>query len=289
MLSKDIVKKIKHIELYTRRLLRGTQFGDSRSAQKGTGLEFDQIREYQQGDDVRFIDWCASARMDKLLVKQYFEERNRTIVLIVDVSASTSFSSSLSKKQDIIAQIASVLALVADFGKDKVSLVLCTDEVELFIPPQKGRNHSYRIMEKLFSFKPKSKKTNLKAAFDHLGALRAKDAMVFVISDFIDQNFESSLRVAAKIYDVAAIRCLDKNEHALPRVGFIAVQDSETGEHAVFDTRKKLVNRINVFLQKRLDDQHALFKKSGVDCIDVATDRPFMGNLIRFFRKRMSY
>ena len=289
MLSKDIVKKIKQIELHTRRLLRGTQLGDSRSAQKGTGLEFDQIREYQQGDDVRFIDWRASARMDKLLVKQYFEERNRTIMLIVDVSGSTSFSSCPNKKQEIIAQVASVLALVGDFGNDKVSLLLCTDQVELFIPPKKGRNHTYMIMEKLFSFKPKSKKTNLKVAFDHIGALRVKDALVFVISDFIDQQFEPSLRVAAKAYDVAVIRCLDKNEHTLPNVGFITVQDSETGNLSVFDTRKKLVNRINIFLQKRLENQHALFKKVGVDCIDVATDLPFMGDLIRFFRKRMRY
>ncbi len=289
MITSDIVKKIKYIQLQTRRLVCGTQVGDSRSALKGTGLEFDQIREYQQGDDVRFIDWRASARADKMLVKQYFEERNRTIILIVDVSASMNFSSSSESKQEICAQIASVLALVGAYGKDSVALVLCSDEVELFIPPKRGHNHVHMIMQKLFTFTPARKGTRLQAAFDFLGTVRVRNAMVFVISDFIDTSFEPALRTFARRYDVAIIRCLDKNEQQLPPVGFLPVQDSETGLFVVFDTRNRLVNRINTFLQKRVDNQRMLFKQTGIDCLDIHVQQSFMDDLITFFRKRMRY
>lgn len=286
MISSDVLKKIKHIEIYTKRLLSGALVGDSRSAIKGSGLEFDQIREYQFGDDVRFIDWHASSRMNKVLVKQYIEERNRTILLAVDVSASQQFSSTASTKHDICAEIASVLALVADYGKDHVGLLLFSDQIECFIPVGAGRNHIRLIMEKLFSFKPKHVKTNINKALEYVAKLNRKDSLLFLISDFIDYDFEKKLGIASNMYDTVAIRCTDQNEHALPNVGFLTVQDTETQEQHLLDTRNK---GLSYALGKRIDDQNRLFKKCGVDILDIMINKPFAGELIRFFRRRMRY
>ncbi len=285
MVNKDIAKKIKHIEIYTKRLLSGTLVGDSRSAVKGTGLEFDQIREYQMGDDVRFIDWNACARSGKLLVKQYFEERSRTIVLAVDVSSSSFFSSAHQLKSDVIAQLASVLALVADYGKDYVSLVTFSDEVEIFIPPNRGRNHVRTVMKALFEQKHKNKTTRISAVLKHLAKMKRKDSIVFLISDFIDQDFEKPLGVVAKMYDLVAIRCLDTNEQTFPAVGFVTIEDAETGEQQVVDAREAL----DSFLKKRLLEQNSLFRKYDVDHLDVSCQRPFIGDIIRFFSRRMRY
>ena len=289
MLSSEIKKKIKQIEIHTRRLLRGSLVGDNRSAIKGSGLDFDQIREYQMGDDVRFIDWNSSARMDKLLVKQYIEERSRTVILVVDVSASGLFASSECFKQEKMAQIASVLALVADSGNDHVSLLLFSDEVELFVPPAKGRHHVYAIMEHLFSHKQHHKTTRVASALEYLARLSRKDAVVFLISDFLDEGFEKSLAITAKKYDLIAIRCLDPNECALPSVGFITVEDSETGECITLDTRRSRRNGLPAFLANRITKQDTLFKKYGIDYLDIKNNRPFIGEIVRFFRRRMRY
>lgn len=290
MISQEVLKKIKQIEIYTKRLLSGSMIGDSRSAIKGSGMEFDQIREYTMGDDVRFIDWRSSARMDKLLVKQYFEERNRTVLLAVDVSASSSFSSDAQLRSDVMAQVASVLALVAESGKDNVGLVLFSDAIELYIPPAQGRSHVRKIMEKLFDYKAQRKQTNIAVALDFAASLKRKDTILCLISDFIDQHdIEKALRVSARIYDVVAIRCLDKLEQQFPDVGFITIQDPETGQVAVADTRAKARGSINELLRKRRDDQMGLFAKYGVDCLDIMNNKQFVGDLIRFFGRRMRY
>lgn len=183
-LDKEILQKIKQIEIQTRRLLSGSQVGDYSSAQKGSGFEFDQIREYQVGDDVRFIDWNSSARSNKILVKQYIEERNRTIMLLVDHSESTFFGSSRFLKSQVIAQIASVLALVADYGKDHVGALLFTDEVTSVIPPKRGRQHVREIMGHVLST-PAAGKTSLTCVLKRLIELQKRDAVVFIISDFM--------------------------------------------------------------------------------------------------------
>lgn len=179
MLSPEIITKIRQIEIHTRRLLSGMMVGDFNSAKKGSGFEFDQIRDYHMGDDVRFIDWKSTARSNKLLVKQYIEERNRTVVIVVDVSSSSLFSSVGAMKYDVMSHVAAVLALVADYGKDHASLVLFSDDVELVIPPRSGRKHIHTIMKHLFSLRVEHKKTNLGAVLKYLAGLPSKDAVVF--------------------------------------------------------------------------------------------------------------
>jgi uncharacterized protein (DUF58 family) len=288
-LSDDVIRKIKEIEIVTRRLLSGSLVGDTRSAQKGVGFEFDQLREYQQGDDVRCIDWRASARMNKLLIKQYIEERRRTILVAVDVSHSGFFSSSDLTAQDAFAQIASVLSLVAEYGKDQIGLLLFSDIVEYYIPPSGGKFHTRKIMETVFTFEPKNKKTNIAIALEHMAKLKRKDAILFVLSDFIDVGFDRQLALASAMYDVIAIRYLDKNTKTLPTVGLLTVEDIETGEINTINMSKQNSSYTNLFLHARLTEQNNLFKKYGVSVIDIDHDRHFIEDIIRFFRRRMSY
>lgn len=284
-LSKEVLQKIKHIEIQTRRLLSGNLVGDYSSAQKGRGLEFDQIREYQMGDDVRFIDWKASARNNKILVKQYIEERNRTVMLLVDQSASTFYGSTDQIKAEVIAQVASVLALVGDCGKDHVGALLFADQVTKVFPPSRGRKHVHAIMEHLFSQKPTGK-TSLKSALERLISLQKSDAIVFIVSDFFDTGYEKLLKIASRKHDVIAVRCLDRREQLLPSFGFLPVVDPETGEHAVLQTKSK---KLNNFLQEYEQETTSLLKRCGVDLLDVQANKPFVGDIIRFFRRRMMY
>lgn len=290
MLSQEILTKIKQIEIYTRRILSNTMSGDSRSAIKGTGFEFDQIREYQLGDDVRFIDWKSSARMNTLLTKQYIEERSRTVMLAVDCSGSSFFSSDEDLRFDTIARMASVLALVAEYGKDHVGLLMFSDTIEAFIPPKRGRTHTRMIMERLFDRKPSHAGTNINIAFEYLARRNINKSLVFMISDFIsDQPFTKHMSVIAKKHDLVAMRCLDSHEHVLPSVGFLPICDSETGEVSLLDTRGKRGKQLNQLLHERMVEQDNLFKRYGVDVLDVRLDTSFMGDLVRFFRRRMMY
>jgi uncharacterized protein (DUF58 family) len=290
MLSQEILTKIKHIEIYTRRILNNTLSGDSRSAMKGTGFEFDQLREYQLGDDVRYIDWKSSTRMNTLLTKQYIEERSRSVILAVDCSGSAFFSSHDDLRFDTIARMASVLALVAEYGKDHVGLLMFSDGIETFIPPKRGRMHTRMIMEKLFDRKPTQTGTDLGVAFEYLARRNVNKALVFMISDFItEQPFTKYMNIVAKKHDLVAIRCLDERERKFPSVGFLPIQDSETGEISLLDTRGKHGDRLNALLGARVTEQDNLFKQHGIDVLDVRIDQSFMSDLVCFFRRRMMY
>ena len=289
-LTDEVLRKIKQIEIHTKRLLRGSLIGDSRSAVKGSGLDFDQIRDYQMGDDVRFIDWKSSARMNTVLVKQYIEERSRVVLLAVDISGSQYFGSGETLKQDILAQIASILALITDIGKDKVGLILFADSVELYVPPSRGRLHVHRIMEAVFGCKPKKRTTNITSALKKLAELKRKDSLVFVISDFIDENIDPSyLSLVSRMYDLVAIRCTDLREHEFPSIGFIAMEDAESDESILLDLRKKPAHMVKDLMQERLLQQDRLFRRYGVEVLDVMNDNTYIGDLIRFFRRRMQY
>lgn len=288
MISKDILKQIRQIEIHTKRLLSGSLVGQSSSAVKGSGFEFDQIREYLQGDDVRFIDWKSSVRMDKLMVRQYIEERSRCIMLIVDVSASSFFNSGGKVKHTIMSELAATLTLAADYAKDRVSLLLFSDVVELFIPAGSGQKHVRFILEQLFTYKPKRTQSSLKVALEHVAKLSIKDAVVFLISDFIVPTFDKALHVITKKYDVIAIRCLDKNEYHMPSVGLLPVIDDETGITALIDTRSDR-SPINAYCKDRLCAQNKLFSVCGVDLIDVKNTQPYIRDMVRFFKKRMLY
>jgi uncharacterized protein (DUF58 family) len=288
-LSDDVLRTIRQLEIHTKRLLAGQMVGDARSAQKGSGFDFDQIREYQPGDDVRFIDWSATARSGKMLFKQYREDRSRTLILAVDVSGSSFFASARGEKYDLIAQMATVLALVSEYGKDKVSLILFSDEVELFIPPACSHLHTRWIIETLFSYKPRSTKTNIECVYERLAKLQRNDAMVFVISDFINAESQRFLATVAARYDVVAIRCRDDFERALPALGFITTQDMETGQMITLDLRKRSVARVQKHIEMQTSEQNNLFRRYAIDVLDMQVGRPFMGELVTFFRRRMQY
>ena len=288
MISKEIYKQIRQIEIHTKRLLSGSLVGQSSSAVKGSGFEFDQIREYQQGDDVRFIDWKSSARLDKLMTRKYIEERSRALVLEVDISGSSFFGSGKKTKYEIIAEIAGVLALAGDFARDRVSLLLFSDHVELFVPPKHGQKHVQYILEQLFSYKPKHVKTSIASALEYLAKFTLRDAIVFLVSDFISPSFSKALNIASKKYELIAIRCLDKNERAMPRVGFLPVVDDETGFMATIDTRSKKAS-VNRYCHERLFEQNKLFHSCGVDLLEVSSEQQYINDIVRFFKKRLLY
>lgn len=288
MISKEVQKKIRQIEIHTNRLLSGSLVGQNSSAVKGSGFEFDQLREYQQGDDVRFIDWKSSARMHKLMVRQYIEERSRSIILLVDVSASSYFGSTQKNKHEVLLELAAVLTLASSYAHDHVALLLFSDVVELFIPPGNGQKHVHHLLEKLFTHQPKHTKTSITVALEYVAGLHVKNAIVFVLSDFIAPSFKKALCVVAKRYDLIAVRCLDKNETALPAVGFLHVVDNETGQKVYVDARYAS-SSINQYCVLRLHEQNKIFSACGVDLLDIKSTQPYINDMVRFFKKRMLY
>ncbi len=297
MISQELLTKIRHIEINTRRLVSGMRVGDYSTALKGSGLEFDQIREYQVGDDVRFIDWNSSARMNKMLVRQYLEERNRTILLLVDNSPSTKFGSTETLKSELMAQIASVLALVADYGKDTVGLIHYSEKLEQYMPPARGRKHVHALMQHLFEqaaiVEENENLSPLPASHNEIAHLihsKHKNSIIFVISDFIDtEQFIETVGRAAKNSQVVAIRCLDSVERKFPSVGILAMHELKSQTPYFFDMSKKGNTAYNSMLEERLAHQDKLFKKYNIDLFDAVPGTPFMPELISFFRRRMMY
>lgn len=285
-LSPDVLCKMRQIEISTKRLLKGIVPGDSRSMQKGVGLDFDQIREYQMGDDVRFIDWSGTARTGTLLVKQYVQERARVILVAVDVSSSSFFSSGQERKCDIMAQVASVFALVAEYNNDSVGLLLFSDTVELYVPAGKGMDHVRKLMRILFTYEPKGARTSFDAIFKKLADLQRKDTIVMIISDFIGELETIYCTIVARLYSLIAVRCLDKNEHVMPGIGFMTLVDVETGEMVAIDTSNN-AKKVDILLAARIDEQNVFFKKKGIDVLDVSVDQLFIGDMVRFFQRRM--
>ncbi|MEX0940891.1 MAG: DUF58 domain-containing protein [Candidatus Babeliales bacterium] len=283
MLNKEQQKKIKRIQLQTKRLLTGHLVGDYRTNKKGFGLEFEQLGEYQFGDDIRFIDWKSSARTNKMLIKEYKEERNRTIIIIMDGSQSTWYGSNYTKKERM-QEIVSSLTLAAVHGKDHVGLIMVTDEVETYMAPKNSIKYGYQIIEKIFNFESKSKKTKLQKAFEHVMRVQKSDALVFVVSDFIDEDIESKLPILAKKHDVVAIRCLDNYEKNIPQYGFIHCNDLETGEEIVLNMKNMSS------LQERITKQNNIFKKNRIDCLDIDVNKTsIIEDIIYFFNKRLKH
>jgi len=289
MLSKEVLKKIAEIEIHTRRILSSTLMGDSRSAQKGSGFEFNQIRDYQMGDDVRSIDWKSSAKSGKILVKEYIEERNRTIMILLDMSASNSFVSNSMSGADILKQVAAVLSLVAGYSKDRVGLILYTDKIEYVMPPAMGHTHVHAIIKQIFSQQTTSKKTNGALAIERLKQMKDKRTAVFLLSDCIDESLNYALKSVASNHEIVVIRCLDKLTKSFPSVGFLTVSDSETGETCLLDTRLKKRIGISDYLEDRIVTQKRLYAKYGIDCLDLKNNETFVDDVIRFFRRRMTY
>lgn len=286
MVSKEIVERIKHIQIRTKRLLGGTRAGDHVTRQKGFGLDFDQIREYQQGDDVRYIDWKSSARAGKMLVKQYYQEQSRTIMLVVDCSRSLNFGSGKDTKYQCAATVASVLALIGQESKDRVSLVLFAEGIELYITPRSGYAHVQKIMNTLFTHALEKTVTNYAQMLRFVGDKKTKDSVIFLLSDFIGFHDESLLRSLARTSELIAVRCLDPLERNLPSVGLLSLQDVETHQYIELHARSSQLEKISWALEERLKVQNRVFARYGIDIFEATPDQDLVKDLIRFFRKR---
>lgn len=282
-LSAEIVRCVRAIEIQTRRLLNGSMTGVNRSGIKGSGLEFDQIREYVIGDDVRYIDWNATSRLGRPLVKEYIEERSRTILIALDVSQSTFFGvADIDTKKYRMAELATVMTLVAHHAKDRVGLMLFSDDVEYVVPPARGMGHAHRIIEALFSFQPTKRTTNIAVALDWIARSRRKDTIAFLVSDFIGTVSDNVVRAATQSSEMVAVMCSHRFERALPCVGLLSVVDPETGVQATFDTRvlqSKNSDRCNQF--------RALFRRYGVRVLDIDTQHSFVAEVIKFFNRHL--
>jgi uncharacterized protein (DUF58 family) len=287
MIPKEILKKVKRIEISTRGLVNEVFSGEYHSVFKGRGMEFAEVREYQIGDDIRNIDWNVSARSGSPYVKVFDEERELTVMLMVDVSASGSFGTASQLKGEVAAELCAVLAFSAIKNNDKVGLMIFSDKIEKFIPPRKGKQHVLRVIREILFFKPEDAKTDLNIALEYLNRVVKRRSIVFIISDFLTENYEKALQVANKKHDIISIDIIDPREVELPNVGFLELEDAETGETVLIDTGSSEI-RQSFFSesQEKRDKREKFFKSIGVDNINILTDRSYVEPITRFFKMR---
>lgn len=295
MIPREILKKIRQIEIRTNRLVTESLAGAYHSVFKGQGMNFDEVREYQPGDDVRAIDWNVTARMNHPFIKKFVEERELTLILVVDVSGSGLFGSRAQSKRELAAEIASVLAFSAIRNNDKVGLLLFTDEVEKFIPPRKGRGHVLRVIREVLFFEPKRRKTNLVHALDFMGRVLPHRSIVVIISDFqtpqssgaLPMPIQTALRMANRRHDVVTVQITDRFEMELPALGRLTFEDAETGEIVEINTADA-GNRdaFAVRRKKELAELARQFRSSGIDSIQLRTDESYSAALANFFETR---
>lgn len=287
METTELLKKVRAVELRTRGLSHQIFSGEYHSAFKGRGMAFSENREYQHGDEIRAIDWNVTARMNHPYVKVFEEERELTTIILVDVSASGSFGTRQQLKRDLITELTAVLAFSAIQNNDKIGVLFFSDRIERFIPPKKGRSHILRIIRELIEFEPEGKGTDISAALDHLNRMLKKRAICFLLSDFIDSDFDKSLKITSRKHDVVAIRIEDPGERKLPDVGWVLFHDPETGEEAWVNThRKRNRKALETAHRKRKELLQQTFSKAGVDHIVLRTDRPYVKPLMNLFKQR---
>jgi uncharacterized protein (DUF58 family) len=288
MLPRELLKRIRKIEIVTERLVRDRMAGQYHSVFKGRGIAFSEVRHYTPGDDVRFIDWNVSARMNDVFVKLFTEEREMTVMLLVDMSASGRFGSRVREKRDLAAEIAAVLAFSAIRNNDRVGLIIFTDEVERFVPPKKGKRHVLRVVSEILSYDPKSRRTSLGAGLEFLGHVARRRAVAFLISDFLEplSGYERPLRIASRRHDLVPVSVSDPLEEVLPNVGLVELEDPETGGTLVFDTSGPEAAAFARAARAEAEARRALFKRLSMDAIDVRTDRPYLPALTSFFEAR---
>jgi len=285
--TKELLKKVRKIEIKTRRLSDHIFGGEYHSTFKGRGMTFSEVRQYQFGDDVRAIDWNVTARYNEPFVKVFEEERELTMMLMVDVSGSELFGTTNQFKKEILTEISATLAFSAMQNNDKVGLILFTDEIELFIPPKKGKSHVLRIIRELLEFKPNSRKTDLAAALKYLSNVMKKKAIVFVLSDFIAEDYEQTLKITGNKHDVTGIRVYDHREESIPNLGMVQMQDAETGTLQVVNTQSKKVRRsYEKYHIEKVDYFKEAFKKSGCGIITCRVDESYVKKLLGYFKRR---
>jgi len=287
MIPKEILKKVEQIEIQTRGLVNDVFSGEYHSVFKGRGMEFSEVREYQYGDDIRTIDWNVSARIGHPYVKVFEEERELTVMLLIDVSSSGEFGTVERMKGEIAVEICALLAFSAIKNNDKVGLIIFTDKIEKYVPPKKGKQHVLRVLRELLYFEPEDRKTNISVALEYLSNVVRKRSIVFLISDFISEDFSKALKIVNKKHDVVAINITDPRERELPDVGFIELEDAENGEIITIDSAdSELRNLYYTYNHKQKEDRDRLFKSMNVDFIDISTDKSYIEPLIKFFRMR---
>ncbi|MDC1067727.1 DUF58 domain-containing protein [Candidatus Kapabacteria bacterium] len=289
METSELIKKVRKIEIKTRGLSKQLFSGEYHSAFKGRGMAFSEVRNYYPGDEIRTIDWNVTARTGEPYVKVFEEERELTLMLIVDVSASENFGTKEQFKRELVTEICAILAFSAIQNNDKIGLILFSSEVELYIPPKKGKSHVLRIIRELIDFKPKKSGTNISEAMSYFNSVIKKRSIAFVLSDFIDDDFIKPMKIAARRHDTIALQVNDKGEYELPKLGLIQITDPETGGTKWIDSTNKRVRlAYSDWWKKKQDDLEYHFLKSNVDHIQINTGESYIAPLQRFFKKRES-
>ena len=287
MTPKELAKKVRYIQIQTNRAVNDVLAGEYLSAFKGAGMEFEEVREYQPGDEVRSIDWNVTARQGRPYVKRFHEERELTVMFAVDMSGSGRFGSTNQTKNELSAELCALLSFSAVRGNDKVGMLLFTDKVERFIPPAKGVSHALRLIREVLGYQAEGNGTDIAAALDYLGRVIRRRCVVFLISDFQGTDFRRQLGVLSKRHDVIAVSVGDKLELSLPDVGLLELEDMETGELATIDTGSSAVRRAYSLLGAgRVHELQTMFRSLGVDQIDLQTGDDYAKKLVRFFKSR---
>ncbi|MCX5667995.1 MAG: DUF58 domain-containing protein [Candidatus Omnitrophica bacterium] len=287
MLPKEVLRKIRRIEITTSRLVTDFLSGQYESVFKGRGIEFDEVREYQPGDEIRTIDWNVTARMGHPFVKKFVEERQLTVMILLDASSSSSFGTTKRYKKELAAEVSAVLAFAAIQNNDRIGLIIFTDRIEKFVPPRKGLHHVLRVVREALYFTPKGKGTDIAGALRYLDNVIARRAVTFIISDFFAKDFKKPLSIANKRHDVVAITIADPREAELPSAGIVELVDAETGRAFTIDTSSEKVRARYV---KKASEMHKerdeIFGSVGVDHIDISTDKSYIEAFIKFFKMR---
>ena len=285
--SQEILKKVRRIEIRTNRLVNESLAGEYHSVFKGRGMEFDEVREYTPGDDIRTIDWNVTSRMGHPYVKKYVEERELTVMLVVDASASGDFGTVGSTKRAMAAEVCALLAFSAIRNSDRVGLLIFTDREERYVPPRKGRNHVLRVIREVLTFQPVGRGTNLTLALESLARGIRRRSVAFVVSDFLDADFERALRLANRKHDVIALSLSDPREMELPPVGLLELEDAESGRRMLVDTwDRKAMQQFAAHQKARAETRRRIFRRNEVDFVELSTSSPYDLPLIRFFHER---
>jgi uncharacterized protein (DUF58 family) len=287
MLPREVVARIRQLHIHARKAVEDLLGGEYHSVFKGVGIAFEEVREYQPGDDIRNIDWNVTARMGHPYIKRFVEERELTVILLVDASGSHHFGTQRHEKHEVVAEMAALLALSALSNNDKVGLILFTDQVERFVPPRKGLRHALRLIRDVLFHQPLGRRTSLRTGLDYLNQVLHRRAIVFLLSDFLDAGYEKPLKQTAKRHDVVAIRVFDPREERLPAVGLVQLEDAETGEQVLVDTSSAAVQKAYALqaAQRREAIRQAMHS-AGVDLVEASTDGSHLQSLIRFFHNR---
>jgi len=282
----EILRKVRRIEITTRSVVQNIFAGEYKSVFKGRGMEFDEVREYLPGDDVRAIDWNVSARMNHLFVKRFVEERELTVMLVVDISGSSEFGTRGALKIDIEAEIAGLLAFAAQRNNDKIGLMMFTDRVEKFIPPRKGLRHALRIVRDVVYHAPEGRGTRIAVALDHLNRVMDRRAIVFLISDFRDRGYEKILRATARRHDLVALWISDRRERELPKHGLLQVEDPETGEEGLVRLTPGRVDAYRRLADAARRETERAFRVNRIESVSISTEASYIEPLVAFFKRR---